>query len=190
MKKTSIIGITGTPATGKKTTGKIVAEKLGYEFLEINDLARVLDAEIGKKRDEIEVDTLVIFKKLPKFLEGRKIVLVGHLLPHCIPDDSVEFVAVLRCSPQELIKRYAERGYPKNKIKANVVVEAIDVCLSEALIAFNRSKITEIDTTGKDAEKVAQEIIEKFKKPKKRRVGAVNWLKMIAQDKDMRAYLK
>ncbi|HEY4673220.1 MAG TPA: AAA family ATPase [Nitrososphaerales archaeon] len=190
MKGTSVIAITGTPATGKKTIGKLVAKKLGYEFLEINTVAKKLGADIGRKGGEMEVETSIIYKKLPRLLEGKKTILVGHLLPHCIPDSSIDYAAVLRCSPQELVKRYTERGYSRNKVKANVVVEAIDLCLSETLIAFKKSKIAEIDTTGRDAKKVAEEVIEKFKNPKKRSFGGINWLHLMAEDSKMRKYLK
>jgi len=189
LKGTNVIGITGTPGTGKKTIGRIIAT-LGYEFLEINALAKTLGAEICSKEGEIEVETSMIYKKLPRLLEGKKTVLVGHLLPHCIPDNCVDYVAVLRCSPQELLKRYAERGYSRNKIRANVVVEAIDLCLSEALIAFKKSKVAEIDTTGRNPKEVAEEITEKFKNPKKRSFGKISWLHLMAEDEKMRKYLK
>ena len=190
MKGTRVIGITGTPATGKKIVGRIIANTLGYEFLEINALARKLGAEVGRRDDEIEVETSIVQKKLPRLLKDKKSVLVGHLLPHCIPNDYVDYVAVLRCSPRELVKRYTERGYPKSKVKANVVVEAIDLCLSETLIAFKRSKIAEIDTSGRDAKKVAEEVIEKFKNPKKRSFGEISWLRLMVEDPKMRKYLR
>jgi len=189
LKNNSIIGITGTPATGKKTAGKLVAKKLGYEFFDINAIAEKLGAEI-RTRDGIEVETSIVYKKLPRLLKGKKIVLVGHLLPHCIPDDYVDFAVVLRCSPHELVKRYRERGYSKTKIKANVVVEAIDLCLSEALIAFTESKIAEIDTTGRNPKEVVEEILDKLNNPKKRRFGEINWLHLMAEDTGMRRYLK
>ena len=185
----SVIGITGTPGTGKKTVGGSVAKKLEYELLEINALAKKLGAEIGKKNAELEVEPSIIYKKLPRLLEGKKTVLVGHLLPYCISDNVIDYVVVLRCSPTELIRRYAERGYPKRKVKANVVVEAIDLCLSEALTRFDNSKMAEIDTTGREVAEVAEEVIEKLKDPKKRSFGEVNWLPFIAEDVKMRKYL-
>jgi adenylate kinase len=188
-RSTSIIGITGTPATGKKTVGKLVAEKLGYEFLDINTVAKKLGAGI-RTEDGIEVETSVVYKKLPRLLKGKKAVLVGHLLAHCIPDDHVDFAVVLRCSPQELAKRYAERGYSKTKIKANIVVETIDLCLSEALMRFKKSKVAEIDTTSRKPREVAEEVIEKLNNPKKRRFGKINWLHLMAEDAGMRNYLK
>ena len=190
MKATSVIGITGTPGTGKKTVGRAVAKKLGYEFLEINHLAKKLGAEVGKRDTEIEIETSIIYEKMPRLLKGKKTVVVGHLLPHSIPDNSVDYVAVLRCSPQELIERYTERRYPKRKVKANVVVEAIDMCLSDALIKYNNSKIAEIDTTGRNIAAVAEEVMEKLKNPKERTFGGVNWLHSMAEDAKMRKYLK
>jgi len=190
LKATSVMGITGTPGTGKKTVGRAVAKKLGYEFLEINPLAKKLGAEIGKRDTEIEIETSIVYRKLPRLLKGKKTVLVGHLLPHSISDNIIDYVVVLRCSPQELIKRYTERRYPKRKVKANVVVEAIDVCLTEVLMKFNNSKIAEIDTTGRNIAEVAEEVIEKLKNPKKRSFGEVNWLHLMAEDAKMSKYLK
>ena len=189
-KHQSMIGVTGTPATGKKTVGKSVAKKLGYEFLEINELAKDLGAETGKNEDGIDVDTSVLYRKLPKLLRGKKAVLAGHLLPHCLPNRLMDFVAVLRCSPGELLQKYKERDYSSEKMKSNIVAEAIDVCLLEALDAYKKSKISEIDTTSKKPEQVATELIEKFRNPRKREIGIVNWLQVIVEDEKLQEFLK
>ena len=188
--KQNIIGLTGTPATGKKTVGKIVAKRLGYEFLEINKLAKGLGAEVSKDEEGIDVDALILYKKLPNLLKGKKAVVAGHLLPHCLPDKSVNFVAVLRCSPRGLVQRYKKRGYSSEKIKSNIVAEAIDVCLSDALDSYKKSKISEIDTSNKKPEQVAGELVSKFLNPKKREIGIVNWLQMMIEDDTLREFLR
>jgi adenylate kinase len=57
---------------------------------------------------------------------------------------------VLRCRPDELRKRLAQRKYPKKKIQENADAEALDVCLIETVGNFNPSQILELDTTGHD----------------------------------------
>lgn len=187
---TIVVGITGTPGTGKKTVGNMVANKLGYEFLDINKLAKTFGAEVVKRGEDFEVDTSIIYRELPKILKGRKAVVVGHLLPQCLPNKSTDFVAVFRCSPKELIVRYKERGYSKSKIKANIIAEAIDICLSESMETFSKSKISEIDTTDKDPEIAAGELIDKFRNPRRREVGIVNWLQVMIEDRRMWNFLK
>lgn len=188
--RNSVVGITGTPAAGKKTVGKIVAKIIGYEFLEINKLAKGLGAEVSKDEEGIDVDTFLLYKKLPSLLKGRKAVVAGHLLPHCLPNKSVNFVAVLRCSPSVLVQRYKERGYSHERMKSNIVAEAIDVCLSEALDTYKKSKVSEIDTSNKKPEQVAEELIERFRKPKKREIGIINWLQLMIEDETLREFLK
>ena len=58
----NIIGITGSPATGKKSIGKIVADSLNYRFLDLNKIALesggVLSTSMRKLRRLMGVEYL------------------------------------------------------------------------------------------------------------------------------------
>jgi adenylate kinase len=80
------------------------------------------------------------FVPVDGFVEGH----IAHLLP-------CDRIVVLRCRPDELKKRLAQRKYHEAKIRENAEAEALDVCLIETVEAFDPSQIFELDTTGHDA---------------------------------------
>ena len=66
------------------------------------------------------------------FVEGH----IAHLLP-------CDRIVVLRCRPDELKKRLAQRKYREKKIRENADAEALDVCLIETVEEFEPSQILE-----------------------------------------------
>lgn len=140
-----IVGIAGTPGTGKKSVAPLVARSLGLRFLALNDLARILGAAKGSG-PEVVVDT----KKLRAGLEGLRgpAVVYGHLLPYSVGAASVSRMAVLRCEPAVLRRRLEKRGYSFPKVVENVEAELIGLESSDAFDAFGRRKTFEVDTTG------------------------------------------
>jgi len=68
-------------------------------------------------------------------------------------------VIVLRCEPSVLEDRLSERGDSEQKAKENAESEALDVVLSEAVDQHGQDAVYEIDTTGRDPEAVADEIV-------------------------------
>ena len=172
----TIIGITGTPGTGKKSVGRVVADLLGYRFLSLNRLAFESDAVLRSKDEDFEVDperlkTYV----LPQISAGR-VVLAGHLLPQILSKGEIDFVAILRCSPLELEKRYTERRYLESKVRENILAEILDVCFAEALKGFGADVIAEFNTTGRQAKEVAEEVVMVLRGSKKRTLGDVDWI--------------
>src|SRR3990170_2216803 len=171
-----VIGITGTPGTGKKSTGRIVADLLGYQFLELNRVAFETGSVLDRREDDFEVDPKRLRRNILKRIEGGGIVLSGHLLPYILKRGEVDFVAVLRCSPEDLEKRYVGRGYSDAKVRENVASEILDICLGDALKQFGTDAVAEFDTTGQRAEDVAKAIVAVFKGSKQRSIGQVRWL--------------
>lgn len=171
-----VIGITGTPGTGKKSTGRVVADLLGYRFLELNRVAFETGSVLDRCEDDFEVNQKRLRRSILQRIEGGDIVLSGHLLPYILKRGEIDFVAVLRCSPEELEKRYVGRGYSDAKIRENVASEILDICLGDALKRFGADAVAEFDTTGQQAEDVAKEIVAIFKGSKQRSIGQVRWL--------------
>ncbi|MCL4437055.1 MAG: adenylate kinase family protein [Thaumarchaeota archaeon] len=171
-----IIGITGTPGTGKKSTGRIVAQLLGYRFLELNRVAFETGSILDSREEDFEVDPKQLRRNILKRIEGGGIVLSGHLLPYILKRGEADFVAVLRCSPEELEKRYVGRGYSEAKVKENIASEILDICLGDALKQFGTNRVAEFDTTGQHAEDVARDVVAVFKGLKPRSLGQVRWL--------------
>ena len=166
------IGITGYPATGKKSIGLALSRITGLNFLSINEYA--ISRKYGRwKGGEFEVDIQRLEGKIPT--EGN--VVVGHLLPYVIPRNEVEFVAILRCSPAVLKKRYAERAYSKSKILENIEAEALDIIAQKALSVFGEKKVSEFNTTRtRNPETTTRKIIATLRGKRERTFGAINWM--------------
>jgi adenylate kinase len=141
-----IVGICGTPGTGKKTVAPIVAGLLGRPpAVSIVSFAR---------KGEVDVETEPLRREMLKGVPPNA-VLYGHLLPHVVRKSEAGFVAVLRCEPSVLRDRLLGRGYPKAKVTENVEAELIGVVLDECVSRFGPDLVREYDTTSTSPEKIA-----------------------------------
>jgi adenylate kinase len=128
-----IIGITGTPGTGKTSASALIGG-----VVDLNELIKTegLYRGIDEARDSLGSGNLVV---------------EGHLSHH-VSDSAI----VLRLAPDELERRLMARGYSGVKISENALAEAVDVILVEAVDWCDM--VYEIDTTGKTVEEVADAI--------------------------------
>jgi adenylate kinase len=149
-----IVAISGTPGTGKSVIGKILADKLGWDYIDLNALAR--EKDLFSDYDEERHCDVVDINALYLEIQDRKgdLVIESHFA-HEMPAD---VVIILRTQPKELIRRLREKKWPQAKIDENVQAEIMEVCKTEAL--ENAKKIEEFDTTKKKPEEVAEKIIE------------------------------
>lgn len=149
-----IVGITGTPGTGKKSVSPLVAGRLHLRCLSFNDLAREHHA-LNRRGDEVDVDFLR--SRISERVLGP-VLLYGHLLPYVLERRRARIVVVLRCDPKVLKRRLAARGYPAKKIEENVEAELIGVVSADAYSAFGSEKTIEFDTTPSAPEEAAEKI--------------------------------
>ncbi len=146
------VAITGTPGTGKTSVAASLAEK-GYEVISFDELAEDFVVGYDNERECEIVDTEEMDKLFRNIKEKGIAFVEGHL-SHML---SVDFVIVLRCEPSELEKRLKAKGWEGEKIKENIEAEAMDLILSQAC-DMHDGKVAEIDTTGRKAEEVTEEI--------------------------------
>ena len=159
-----LIGLTGTPGTGKTSVSRLLEMKRNWKVIHLNDLIKEehLYTEIDEKRDAVIADMEPIREYLQETIDrnelkeehGREneVVIIESHLAHYIAD----IVIVLRAYPLELEMRLNTRGYSEEKIKENVEAEALDVILIEAFEWCK--KVFEVNTTGKSIEEVGQDI--------------------------------
>ncbi len=150
----SIISITGTPGTGKTKIAKLLAEKLGYNLIDLNKLAEEKNLYNGydEKRGCKIVDIDRTAREIDKM--GDNLVLESHYA-HDMPAD---FVVILRTKPKELRDRLRNKGWRKEKVEENVLAEIMEIIKTEALESGKR--VLEVDTTGKKPEQAVQDIIK------------------------------
>ena len=174
---------------GKHTSGKIVAEKLGAELVDINKVA--IDNTVAARKTDhgLDIDVKKLSRLIDKILiSDRDLILVGHLAPYVIKPAGVGMVAVLRRSPYALEKTLEDRGYTFSKVRENVSSEILGVSLYDAIESFGKRKIAEFDTTDKRPEDTGGEIMETVKKKLPRRTGIVDWLSLVAEKDDIHRF--
>lgn len=167
-----VLGITGTPGTGKKSVAAILADELGMMLLEINSLARPRSGQ--REGKEIEVDT----RKLRRELSRRRLrgtIVSGHLLADVLPPSMASFVVVLRCEPRTLKRRLSARGYPPEKVMENVEAELIGVVLDGAVRSFGAAKVHEYDSTRAEPARLARRIASDYREGRVRSGPWIDW---------------
>ena len=194
MKKLRLV-ITGNPGVGKHTSAKIIAEKIDAKIIDINDVAIDNNAR-GKNTDlGFDVDVKKIERMLKKLLKTKRdLVLVGHLAPYVLRPAGISLAAVLRRSPYELEKTLKKRGYSVDKVRENVASEILGISLYDSLKTFGKSKVVEIDTTGKTPKETADDILailqnKQESRPKPKLIGT-DWLNLVSEKGDMRRFFK
>ncbi|WP_089671143.1 adenylate kinase family protein [Halohasta litchfieldiae] len=149
------IAVTGTPGTGKTTATELLAERgVDIPVIHLND--EIKEYDLWSERDVDRDDSLITdIEAVKNHLGDWDGLLESHLAHHF----DVDRVIVLRCEPSVLEDRLSERGDSEQKAKENAESEALDVVLSEAVDQHGQDAVYEIDTTGRDPEAVADEIV-------------------------------
>lgn len=140
------IALTGTPGTGKTAIAELLAPELGLELIKLNEFAISNGFVLGHDLDR---DSVVLdLERLKKHSWPGDCLIEGHLAHELVVDK----VIVLRTHPAELEKRLRKKGWPDRKTDENLEAEAMGLIASEAESGI------EINTTGKTAKQVTDEI--------------------------------
>ncbi len=157
-----LLGVTGTPGTGKKSVAVELAAMFGFTAKDLSVLARELGCA-----ERIDESVVVDTKRLGRALRGRAwsgVVFHGHLLPDLFRGDKrIDYVAVLRCDPSVLKGRLWARGYRGDHLRENLEAELIGVSLSASLRTFGASRVREFDTSHSEPREVARAIAAGYK---------------------------
>ncbi|QSZ66597.1 adenylate kinase [Methanofollis aquaemaris] len=147
-----MVGITGTPGTGKSTVAEVLADR-GRRVVHATETVGPFVLGDDPERDTMVVDAeawAAAFEPVDGVVEGH----LAHLLP-------CDRIVVLRCRPDLLEERLAARGYAREKVRENAEAEALDVILIETLDLFPAERVLEVDVTALGPEEVA-DLIEGF----------------------------
>ncbi|MFB6169338.1 MAG: adenylate kinase family protein [Haloferacaceae archaeon] len=165
------VALTGTPGTGKTSA----AAELDVPVVALGE---VIEREgFWTERDEARDSLVADLDALEEWLahdgavpEGDHVV-ESHLA-HLLPADRV---VVLRCRPEVLRDRLAERGVSGTKARENAESEALDVVLSEAVEAVGRENVYEVDTTDRTPAEVAAAVEAVFAGEREPSAGRVSF---------------
>ena len=111
-----MIGITGSPGTGKKTIARDLSENMNIDVFDINKF--IIENNLAEYEEgQLIVNNLKdVRERIDNEFIGKEFIIIGHLLPEVIPEETLRKVIVLRCEPDILIDRYKERDYDELKI--------------------------------------------------------------------------
>lgn len=156
-----ILGLTGTPGTGKTTVARLIENK-GVSVIYLKELADTHDFidSIDETRNSSIIDVDAVDQYLQKNFDKDDLILIESHLSHVL--SIVEQVIVLRCHPKILRSRLQKREWSWEKIRENLEAEMLDVILSEAVDYCGRENVFEIDSTDLSVDCIARDIHQKM----------------------------
>lgn len=143
MGKTVLIGVTGSPASGKSLFSSQLSKATGIAAIEINSVLNKTGSFSSVWKDGTKVADLKHLERALKHeIGGRDAILVGHLAQELsLPYD---VVIVVRARIGILFSRMRKRGYGREKVNENLISEATDYCGSVARRSC--SNVIEVET--------------------------------------------
>ena len=145
-----MVGIAGTPGTGKTSVGDVLARRGSRVVRVAETIGPYVIAEEDGVREVDQEAWATAFPPVDGFVEGG----LSHFL-------ACDRLVILRCRPDVLRHRLETRDYPRAKVDENVEAEALDVILCEALDLHPPESLLEIETTARPAEETA-DLVEAF----------------------------
>jgi len=165
-----IIIVTGTPGVGKTVLARLLAKEIGFTFSSLGDLVKRerLHKGFDRRAGSYMIDERAVRKKLQSDFEDQEkgIVFETHSISSILPKRRGMVAVVLRLDPVVLAKRLRARNWPKLKIWENVESEMIDVSLYDSLKVLGKTRVFEIDATGKRPGQLVREIFKALSRNK------------------------
>ncbi|RLG78125.1 MAG: adenine methyltransferase [Thermoprotei archaeon] len=178
-----IIGISGTPSTGKSTVARLLAEKLKALYINLSDLVvrKKLYVEYDEARQSYVIDESRVRDYLANISRGDLVIVDSHYA-EIAPKELVKKVFVLRLHPLILMERLIKRGWPLRKVAENVEAELLGVCTRNAVDELGPELVVEIDVTNKRPEDVVEEILKLLKNGKRPQENWIDWTILLTDE--------
>ena len=175
-----LVGITGTPGTGKTSVTELLESRTSYRVIHINELIKEekLYSEVDNERGCVVADMDLVDRRVREMASADDITILDSHLSHHLADS----VIVLRTKPDVLRDRLQKRNYSTEKVEENLEAEALDIILCESVEWCDN--VFEIDTTSQSVERTLDDIrniLEGLVKGREKeladryRPGSVDW---------------
>ena len=182
--------LTGSPGTGKHTAAAAAASRLGLRVVDLNAFAAehgLCEYDAASRTSDVDPDRLAGCLRASGALDGKSLV-VGHLAPYALSAGQVGTAVVLRRSPYELERVYAERGYGWDKAAGNLGAEILGVAAHDAARLAGPKRTIQVDATGKSPEETAGAVASALGwdgRDPVPRGDRVDWLSLVAERGDL-----
>jgi adenylate kinase len=192
------IVISGTPGCGKTSVAKELSELLNAQLISLNELA-ISDKfafEYDSKRKTYIVDFDIflpyILEKVKEFQKDNLpyLIIESHF-SDIIPDDLIDYAFILRCDPDELVKRLDKKNYDVEKINENVQAEILGDCINHFMQKKLKKPLLEIDTSKLSIKRVVRiiaDIVLEIRDGKNFYSGKVDWLEKLFQENRLKEF--
>jgi adenylate kinase len=186
-----IVIISGTPGTGKTTLSKEISRKIKAKLISLNDLViqKDLFVKFDSNRETFVINEDKLIDNVLKLIESyasekNDFVLIESHFSDIIPSNLIDCVIVLRCHPDELLRRLKKKGYNERKIIENIQSEILGNCVNYFINKNLKIPILEIDTTNittKSLVRIMIGIIAEEKNIDQYYIGRIDWLEKLFQ---------
>jgi len=153
--------VSGCVGCGKTTIAKAIADRMDYEYLDVNKVVDSHPNVIVGYDNEMATKDVDVDKLIPVLVDiiknAKGVLVVDSHFSHFVPKEYVKVCVVVKCSLAGLKKRLSDRKYNDLKVRENLDAEIFDVCFIEALELGHR--VVLVDTTdGFDIETVVHSL--------------------------------
>lgn len=175
-----LVGITGTPGTGKTAVTSLLESRTPYRVIHLNEIIKEekLYSEVDAERDCVVADMDLVETRVGEMADPSYITVLDSHLSHHLANS----VIVLRTKPDVLRTRLQKRNYSAEKVQENLEAEALDIILCEAVDWCDN--VFEIDTTSRSLERTFDDVVaildglaagQEEKLAARYRPGSVDW---------------
>jgi len=183
----SRIVITGNPGVGKRTISNMLAKRLGFKIINLNEFViknKVVftDKELGVYDIYTKKASMMLRREIKRY---NDVIITGHLAPYLIIPSQADLVVVLRRSPEYLLQTFKERNYTIMKIRENITSEILGISLYDSIKKFGEQKIVEFDTTTTSSKEIIKRLIEALSDDSKRRIGNIDWMPTLKHQQEL-----